>query len=1375
MVTVEQHDRYWKDAHPFRQQLRRQPISVTDVIDKQVQQMLETGVIEPSTSPWVSNVVMVKKKDGTMRFCVDYRQLNKLTRKDAYPLPRIDSCLDAMAGSRFFSTFDLRSGYHQLRVCEADSDKTSFATRTGTYRFRRLPFGLCNSGSTFQRVMDIAMRGLNFTLCLVYLDDIIVYSPTVEEHMSRLEALFDRLRQAGLKLKPSKCELVRTTVDFLGHRVSGDGVSTAPSKIEAVVAWPVPCNVTEVRAFLGLCGYYRRFVCNFANIAAPLHALTGHNQTFRWTVQCQEAFDSLKAALSSSPVLVMPDDTGRFILDTDASGSSLGAVLSQVQEGRERVVAFGSRVLSKTEKNYCVTRRELLAVVTFVRFFKQYLLGRNFLIRTDHSCLRWLRHTPEPIGQQARWCSILEEFDFEIEHRPGKSHGNADALSRRPCRQCGAGEDRVPGQVRAVKPVPLIPVVQGLDQEQMAKDYETDPQLAEFYNLKSTCEECPAITDRSGFSGVTKTLCMEWDRFKIEDGVLFRKWWVFGKGSDRWQLIPPSFCREKILDVVHAGFGGGHLGVRKMRARLQQQCFWPGWQRDVESFCSRCPACASYFRGTPPRRGKLQLAPVGEPWERLAIDITGPHPVSATGFRFLLTGIDLFTKWAFAIPCRNHEAQTVARLLVEQVFTIFGPPAQLLSDRGPEFESNLMKELCIGFGIDKIRTTAYKPSTNGAVERFHRTLNSMLGKVISRSQRDWDLHVPYVLSAYRSSVHEATGFSPNYLMFGRELRVPIELVVGFPVEETGQEFNEVVSQRLDRFRDAYKLAREHLGQTAQRMKRTYDLRVREKDYKPGDRVWLFSPRKFVGLSSKWGRGYTGPYEVTEKLSQVNYAIRKSPRGNIFVCHIDKLKPYLTPGIEPVSIPGEINIGDNEIRPGGQKAPRQGAKTDIEPDTKPGKHFLRPQSSIKLPSRYCNRLFLFTDSLSSTAGIMSSKGDPDTDHSRQTICIDALPAKRSKTTTRSTPGARVSTCPFCSHANVNHEDLMKHLKREHKDKHDELQQVDARHRKAKVADWRHQAGRDYIPPEKGSSDKPSHDSDVESDEPDTQAQPDSTNNSFLEDEDDAIEIVGDSLPDTGEMTYSQALADLETPRSSSTPKPADVGDEMAKERAKIPDYMASGRSRPYPSEMQPIRPSADFTTVKTTGNGKGLHKPNFPVTTASAAQIAPSQHPLAISKGTAQQLLLKCNQLKLPATATRPADVDPLEGGSHSSRKAFTSTGQSTQRMSSAPATCRIRSGSPFERQTEAATSLYDPRQQAYSLTHYALAEMGNFKAPYRFDEMGKEVANRLKSRIPAERDDIKSVVNIAGAGAVWMSRQVLMKAKNTEEMKKMLEEVVKSS
>jgi len=883
---------------PLKQTLRRHPLVHTEEIERQVQAMLAQDVIEPSYSPWSSNVVIVKKKDNTLRFCIDYRKLNDVTIKDSYPLPRINDCLDALSTGKYFSAFDLRSGYFQVEMEEADKGKTSFVTRSGLYQFKVMPFGVTNGPATFQRLMDLTMAGLNYNICLVYLDDIILMSQTVEEHLERLVLILDRLRKAGLKLKPSKCKLLQKTISFLGHVVSESGIATDPSKIQAVQDWPEPTSVTEVRSYIGLCSYYRRFVKDFARIAEPLHKLTGKNARFEWSEECQEAFDELKFRLTSSPILAMPQDEGEYRLDTDASNDAIGAVISQVQDGQERVIAYASRLLSKTERNYCVTRRELLAVIYFCKQFRTYLLGRHFLIRTDHAALRWLRNMPDPVGQQARWLEIMEEYDFEIEHRPGKKHANADALSRKPCRQCALDEENV--SVNIVRTMESASRDEGIEElslsEEALRDYREDPELGTFFHIfEEGTEQVPweAIV---GLDRVTKILWVQWDRLVKRNGMLYRRWVSADGLQTRWQWIPPKVKRDLLMKMCHHGMTGGHLGIRKTLHKVQLQAYWPGWQADVRRYCQRCPECATYHRGAPKKQGLLQKCPVGEPWERVAIDLTGPHPTSRSGHVYILTVLDLFTKWAEAIPIRNKEAVTVARALLDVVFSRFGIPLQLLSDNGKEFDNLVMKELCRLLEVDKIRTTVYKASTNGAVERFHRTLNGMLGKVVATNQRNWDEFLPSVMGAYRASIHESTGYSPNFMMLGRENLAPVDVVMGMPVGEERQygSCDSFVDEKMRVMREAYRLARENLGCRAERAKRGYDMRVRPCRYQVGQWVYYYCPRRYVGRSPKWQRMYSGPFLITQIIGPVNVRLQLSKRANPFIAHIDKLKHCLGP-------------------------------------------------------------------------------------------------------------------------------------------------------------------------------------------------------------------------------------------------------------------------------------------------------------------------------------------------------------------------------------------------------------------------------------------------------------------------------------------------
>ena len=425
------------DTLPVRQRLRRVPPKRRKVIEDFVQDLLAQGCIKPSKSDWATPVVIVTKKDGSPRFCLDYRKLNAVTIKDAFPLPRIDDALDQLANRKYYCTLDLASGYYQLPMHPKDSHKTAFITHEGLYEWLVLPMGLANSPATFQRCMAQVLKGLIPDTCLAYLDDIIVFGDDYEETMKNLELVFDRLRQANLKLKPKKCRIFQSRVSYLGHIVSQNGIQTDPTKVEAIKDWPTPTDVKGVRSFLGIASYYRKFIPNFATIAHSLTRLTMKDVNFRWTAEEDTAFEELKNYLITSPILSYPRDDGKYIVDTDASNFGIGAVLSQIQDGHERVIAYASKSLSKSQSRYCTTKRELLAVVHFLGVtFRHYLLNENFTVRTDHSSLTWLRSFKDADGMLSRWLSILGQFDFDIQHRKGVLHLNADALSRRPPRRC---------------------------------------------------------------------------------------------------------------------------------------------------------------------------------------------------------------------------------------------------------------------------------------------------------------------------------------------------------------------------------------------------------------------------------------------------------------------------------------------------------------------------------------------------------------------------------------------------------------------------------------------------------------------------------------------------------------------------------------------------------------------------------------------------------------------------------------------------------------------------------------------------------------------------------------------------------------------------
>ncbi len=923
------------DHMPFKEPLRRHPMAYWPVIDKHVAEMLANDVVEPAASPWASNVVLIRKKDGTMRFCVDYRRLNDVTRKDSYPLPRIEDCLSALGGACYFSTLDLRSGYWQTAMDERDADKTAFVTRRGVFRFKVLSFGLANAPALFQRLMDYVLAGLTWEACLVYLDDIIVWGDSFSVQLRRLSDVFQRLRDANLKLRSSKCRLFQRKVSFLGHVVSAGGIEPDPEKVSSVVDWPVPRSLTEVRAFLGLASYYRRHIKGFADIARPLHELTRKGEPFRWIPRRQEAFDRLKRCLVTAPVLAAPLDQGRYVLDTDASDIGLGAVLQQEQPEGLRVIAYASRALSKSELSYCTTRKELLALVYGLKTFRQYLLAREILIRTDHAALTYLKRTPEPVAQQARWLDLISEYNFTIQHRSGESNRNADGLSRRACeldcRHCArpiAGEGAhdppelpkngfdncfvdlaSPEQETVDEPVVKVCAARTVTPEPVADgdSFTTDALIksqAADDTIAPVLRWLRAASDRTGrpewkqlemSSEDTRTLWAQFDSLELVDGVLYRRFHKVDGSVDHLQLIVPRLLRNQFLKLVHEG-AGGHFANRKTQEQVQRRAYWPGWRRSVEQFIRHCLPCAQYQGSKPIRQGALQSFEANGPGDRYCIDLVGPYPRTKRGKKYILTVVDAYTRYLTAIALPEKTATNVSRALIEEVFFKIGCGRSLISDLGTEFQNRILDDICRLLGVQKLRTTVHRPSANGRCERSHRTISTCLAKLVATNQMDWDEKLQLVAFAMNCAKSEATGYSPFELMFGRLPRMPVEMILDLPAESYPRDLDQYVEEFSERLRGAHQMVQQHTRTSFARMKRQYDAKLKDADYAVGQYVLFFYPRRYRGRNPKLARPNIGPFRILQQLNSVNFIIAMTPKSRRMIVHVDKLKPW--PGDPP---------------------------------------------------------------------------------------------------------------------------------------------------------------------------------------------------------------------------------------------------------------------------------------------------------------------------------------------------------------------------------------------------------------------------------------------------------------------------------------------
>uniref|UniRef100_A0A8C1PDC5 Gypsy retrotransposon integrase-like protein 1 n=4 Tax=Cyprinus carpio TaxID=7962 RepID=A0A8C1PDC5_CYPCA len=845
------------DEVPVRKRAYRVSKEKQAFIDEQVKEMLDKHIIRPSTSAWASPVVVVPKKDGGTRFCVDYRGLNAKTPLDAYPMPQIQDILESMHGASVFSTLDLKSGYWQLDMDPDSIHKTAFVTSSGLYEFRRLPFGLKNAAASFQRLMEHVLRDLKGKCCMIYIDDVVIYSKDEQEHFKHIQQVFHCLSKAGLTLNMKKCNFIQKSLKFLGHLVSGDGIRTDPDKVSAIRLFPTPQSLKEVQRFLGLAGWYHRFIPNFSEKAAPLHALKQKNTTWIWSEQCQQSLDLLKMDLTKAPILAAPDLEKSFRVQTDASEVGLGAVLTQEVEGIERVIAYASRLLRGAEKAYSVSEKECLAVVWAVEKWRPYLEGSLFEIITDHAALTWAFNHPKPSSRLVRWTIRLQGFHFVVKYRKGQCNIVPDVLSRIP------NVDNSTNLI-ALNQVPLsasMPV----DLTQIAVAQNNDQDIQDLVS---------AIRDQSQPSDTSRV------HHTIENGFLFRSI-PDGQNRQKLQLIIPPIHRRAFIQYAHDNPLSGHLGKLKTLLRLLETVYWPTIRRDVWNYCKECQVCQRY-KPTPSKlSGQLQSTPVVEPGFMLGIDLMGPFPKSSKQNEYLMVIVDYCSKWVEMFPLRSAKTPQIARILVEEIFTRWGTPAYLVSDRGTQFTSQLLSFVCKQWGVVQKLTTAYHPQTN-LTERVNRNLKTMIASYVGDHHKLWDRWIPEFRFALNSAFHESTGFTPAEIALGRRLKGPMERAFQRPPDPSHPAYS-----TLDKQSELLNIVKCNVERAQAKQKKYYDQRRKTAHFQEGDVVWVRAhplSRAEEGVMAKLSAKWKGPARVKKKLGPVNYAV-------VFISDPDKCDTY----------------------------------------------------------------------------------------------------------------------------------------------------------------------------------------------------------------------------------------------------------------------------------------------------------------------------------------------------------------------------------------------------------------------------------------------------------------------------------------------------
>lgn len=879
---------------PIKQPVRRVPFFYRDKIANMVERMEQLGVIRKSGSAWSSPVVLIPKKDGSYRFCVDYRKLNSVTNKDVYPLPRIDDILDTLSGARYFSTLDLASGYWQIELDPSTSAKSAFVTHQGLHEFVRMPFGMCNAPATFQRLMEVVLAGLLWKNCFVYIDDVLVCSNTFEEHLVHLTEVLSRLREAGLRLKAKKCMFLREEVCYLGHVVSSQGIKPDTAKTEKIREYPAPKDVNEVRQFLGLASYYRRFVAEFAKIASPLHFLLKKDVEFQWSPECSTAFQNLKEALVNAPVLAYPrfNSADPFMLETDASTRGLGAVLAQQQpDGKVHPIAFASRSLTTAEKNYAITELETLGLVWAVKTFRPYILGRRCIVFTDHAACTALLSSKHLSSKLVRWAMTIQELDLDIRHRAGRSNRVADALSRNPVEVAHvlqfqstefSEEEAMPEQLvpaTTAKPHVALDVPANLEadiKELQRQDSQLTPIID--YHEKGVL---PA-DEKSA-----RRLVMETELYELVDDVLF---FISPSNPHTPRLAVPDCLKKTLIKEHHDGKFAGHFAERKIYATMKTRYWWKGMRSDIPTFCRSCLVCVSRKGAGHKKKPPLQPIPVGGPFEMVGVDVL-QLPLSRNGNQYAVVFQDYLTKWPEAFATPDQKAETIARLLVEHVVVRHGVPECLLSDRGPNFLSELMREVCRLLGTTKVNTSGYHPQCDGLVEKLNNTLISMLAKSVNKYGHDWDVQLPYVLFAYRAAVQDSTQISPFHMLYGREPVLPCEQTVTQPKTKYQVDLQDYTDELTAYMSDAWSFARDNIQKAQRKQKQQYDRKSKLLDLKVGDRVMVYFPNVVRGKAWKFARPFYGPY-VMVSLTPTNVEVRlvDRPSDNTIFVALDRVRP-----------------------------------------------------------------------------------------------------------------------------------------------------------------------------------------------------------------------------------------------------------------------------------------------------------------------------------------------------------------------------------------------------------------------------------------------------------------------------------------------------
>lgn len=844
---------------------------------KTLDENLSKGYIRPSKSPAGAPILFAKKKDGSFRMCVDYRKLNDITKKDRYPLPLIQENLARLRRAKVFTKIDLRNAYHLIRIKKGHEWKTAFRTRYGHFEYTVMPFGLSNAPAVFQRFINSVLKEFLDDFVVVYLDDILIFSEDPSKHVEQVRQVLQKLQEHHLYAKMSKCEFSTMETEFLGYKISADGISMHDSKFQSILSWPAPKTKKQLQSFLGFTNFYRRFINAYARLTRPLTALLCKNANWNWSKQVDEAFQTLKAAFTSAPLLAHADPSRPFFLETDASDFAISGILSQYNtaETKPHPVAFFSRQLRPAEINYDVYNKELLAIIESFTEWRYYLVGATFPITvfSDHRNLQYFAQARQLNRRHARWSQFLSDFDFKIIYRPGPLGGKPDLLSRRFDYSLKEGDEHIQQQTKA-----LIDPSRFINLAQISAEFLQD--------LKVQQEQDVDVQRLTAEKKKNPHL------IKGNDDI----WRINGR------IFLPKNLRNQALKKAHDHVSSGHGGPSRTLSRILERFWWPRVLPDVQKFTMTCDDCQRNKTGRV-NLGKMQEMPIPDrPWEVFSWDMITGLPVSQENDSILVIR-DYFTKVCRLLPVKTTlTAPQLAQLAGREIFARYGVPKAIVSDRGSLFTSRFWQEFTKTLGIERRLTTAYRPQADGQTERLNQEVEKYLRAYLAYDQKDWAQHLPLAEFAINTTIHSALQLTPYEALYGYKPQWDLSELDELSTPAVQHELQDTQT-RLHQIRAQLLFAQGEM------LRYTNSRRPEQQQFQPGDLVLISgSHLKTTRPSKKLDHQKQGPFKIVRQVGPTVYEVELPPTWKIHNhFNADRLTKYnLDPTRGPTNPPPELD-------------------------------------------------------------------------------------------------------------------------------------------------------------------------------------------------------------------------------------------------------------------------------------------------------------------------------------------------------------------------------------------------------------------------------------------------------------------------------------